>query len=574
MSVARPSGRSLSSHGVVGGRTTPTSQVFSLTLEDNPSFEYDVTHMAGPLQVRMELGVAVQARTTTAGGLRRTASVVTMTLALSAFLKWVDAWNRSNRQDDSLLILSLADLTPFHLRRYRDSLETNYAARSAFQYYADFALLVRHAPAAREETRREAAKRKGSEPKSAASVQRYSKRELTQIQNAARRTVEAAHERITAAYGLATSQGQTGRVSSLRATALHDIIVHGRPQSREGMRILGATSAAISGSGGGVAAVRQHLFLSPDEAFAAAVLLVCQSGLNLSPVVTAPVPWEHEPGVWQLDVDKPRRGPTSRFWAEIFDDSESFGQITRAKSIRLIKEATDPARHYFAAKGEPANRLLIYWAKSAAAPRFGIPRFESQKRAAWVPQGTNILFSRLRRSAPGRGVAKEPTHHSPETYLKYVRSDPESLDEMREAAALGVQKLVDQARASLAIRIAADAETDARNDAVLVNCSDPLHNPVTTTACSTGFYSFFDCLKCDNAATVPRLLSRQMAALQVLETLRDGMGEAWERRFAAHHQTLLSLTQRHTPMERGLAASDASKHVPTIIAALRNEVPE
>ncbi|GAA1129317.1 hypothetical protein GCM10009582_28100 [Arthrobacter flavus] len=174
---------------------------------------------------------------------------------------------------------------------------------------------------------------------------------------------------------------------------------------------------------------------------------------------------------------------------------------------------------------------------------------------------------------PGAGVTKEPTNHSPDTYLSYVRNDPESLNQQREEAALGVQKLMDHTRAGLAVRVLADSQADAKSDALLVNCSDPSRRPDTEKACTTGFYSFLDCLECPNAATVPRLLPRQLAAQHVLEELRDSMGEAWERRFARHYYALVAVIERHTPTEREAAASEVSTHVPNIVAALRHEVP-
>jgi hypothetical protein len=286
---------------------------------------------------------------------------------------------------------------------------------------------------------------------------------------------------------------------------------------------------------------------------------------------------EHEPGVLQLDLDKPRRGPTNRFWPEILVDPNSAAAddeaATGASAVQLVAEATNPARYYLSAQDRPVQQLLVYWPTSGAAPLCGVPRSARMKEAPWHPAGLTIDFRRLRRSVPGKGVAKEPTNHNANTHLHYVRSDPEALDEQREEAARGVQKLVDQARARLAIRALDDGDTSPGTDAILVNCSDPQHHPETETACTTGFYSFLDCLNCPNAATVPRLLPRQIAALQVLETLRDSMGESWERRFAKHFYTLMALVDRHTEAERQLAAPQAAQHVPIIIAALRYEVP-
>lgn len=318
--------------------------------------------------------------------------------------------------------------------------------------------------------------------------------------------------------------------------------------------------------------------MNAAEVFAAAVLIACDRGLNLSPIANSNVPQEHEPGVVQLNLDKPRRGPGDRFWPEIFvDEPDGAGDGDKpskaATTVRLIAEATEPARQYSALQGKTVPHLLVFWPASGKIST-GLPAWKARANAFWVPQGTRIDFVRLRRSVPGRGVAKEPTNHSPETYLDYVRSDPESLMEQREGAVLGIQKLMDHARARLAIRSLDDKDAHAETDALLVNCSDPSRRPDTGRACTTGFYSFLDCLECPNAGTVPRLLPRQMAAKVVLEELRDSMGCAWERKFARHYYTLIALEERHTEAERHAAANEVERHIPTIVAALRYEVPK
>ena len=546
-----------------------------LRLEDSPSFEFDLTRMCGPALLRAQMASAAVAWSASPSGGRRKASALSMLRSVSSFLRWIGQWNQENGDLEAAQVLNMSDVTPFHLQRYRGYLKANHAINTAYGYYSDLTVLLRLAQGVPNETRREARRRRGDAPIPVQLVRRYPKREFVEIRNAARRCLEGAHSRITAAYSLAQQHEDPCCPEPARAVALQEVLVHGTPQSTDGMLILGATATAVA-QGGGKAAARRQLFLSPDEVFAAAVLVACHRGLNLSPIVTTCVPDVHEPGVFQLNLDKPRRGPIARFWPEIFVEPESVSEDDSdglfARIVRWVMEATDPARAYLSAQGRPERQLLIYWSASSAAPRLGIPRYKTLKKAAWIPDGTTIDFRRLRRSIPGRGVAKEPTDHSPDTYLKYVRSDPDALIEQHEEAAHGVQKLLDHSKATLAMRVADDQDTSPRNDAVLANCSDPAHHPDTGTACTTAFFSFMDCLKCSNAVTVPRLLPRQMATLQVLEEIRDGTGEVWERRFAKHHNTLQALVGRHTPAERELAAHDAKKHIATILAALRHEV--
>lgn len=286
---------------------------------------------------------------------------------------------------------------------------------------------------------------------------------------------------------------------------------------------------------------------------------------------------EHEPGVLQLDLDKPRRGQRLRFWPELFIEEEPIStegkRDSGAESLRLIAAATEPAREYLAVHNKESDRLLIYWAPSAGAPCMGIPASERGKTASWIPEGIKISFRRLRRSLPEAGVSKEPTNHTLDTHLHYIRTDPDALAEAQEEASRGVQDLVDHARQSLAVRAATDDETDKNKDAVLVNCSDPGCSPATGLPCTTGFYSFLDCLECPNAATVPRLIPRQIAAQTVLEQLRDGMGEAWESRFAQRYYRLVAVLHRYTPAELEHAAGHSEAFIPLIVAALRYEVP-
>lgn len=551
------------------------SLVVALALEDNPNLIFDLSRMAGPSGLRADLGAAVAAWSADVKGGRRTHSVASVRRGLSAFLRWTEIWNQGLDGVATAQIKSMVDITPFHLKSYRRYLQAEYATNTAYCYYTDIAVVVSFATTATNATRREASKRKGDSPPRSRMVQRYSQAEFVAFRNAARRTVTGAHKRITAARALAQEYKNPMCKDLVLARALHDLLVDSGSGTRAQMSAPEGSKRAMQG--GGVAALRRLLFLSPDEVFAAAVLLACQRGLNLSPIVFASTPVEHEPAVIQLDLDKPRRGPNARFWPEIVTDSdvdaENHEGDSGAEVLRLIVEATEPAREHLAARDAPAGRLLVYWPSSQAAPLNGIPGFGTRKKSAWVPEGTTIDFRRIRRSVPGRGVSKEPTDHSPDTFLHYVLSDTNALMEQQEEAAIAVGKMVDHARAGLAVRVAADRETDPGTDAVIVNCSDPRHRPDTGTACTTGFYSFLDCLKCGNAATVLRLLPRQMAALAVLEQLRDSMGESWERRFAEHYYRLVAVVERYTDAERTLAASDVAKQVPIIMAALRHEVP-
>ena len=534
-------------------------------LEDSPTYVIDFSKMRGPEILRCETAATLLPWTTSFHGIRRTSSAGRAKRGLSAWLRWVEEWNAEHAEAE---ISRIADVTPFHLLRYQDDLEAKHTAVTASTYYGILAVMLSHAEGATAESLRQAGKRKHySRPVSM--VQRYPREEFTQIRNAARRIVRQAHTRIHAAHLEALRFDDPTHANPVLAEALHQVLMLGQPQSRAGFKSLGALSTRGYEQAGNA---RSHLFLTSDEVFAAAVLLACQRGLNLSPIVTADKPVIHDKGMVQLNLDKPRRGPKTRFWPEILDDDGA--DPGAASIVRMIAETTEAARVYLAANGVPTDRLLIRWCEYSISPGLGVPHHRQRLAAAWLPSGSVIDFRRLRRSIPDAGVAKQPTNHDRATYLSYVRTDPIALAEQQVKAALGVQSARDRAQRELHIKLREDEEVDPRNDALVVNCDDPSHHPVTHVPCTSGFFSFLDCLDCSNAATASRLLPRQLAAIQVLEELQDALGELWEKRFSGRYYTLISMTMRHSQVERVAAAELAPEFVPIILSALRHEVPK
>lgn len=247
----------------------------------------------------------------------------------------------------------------------------------------------------------------------------------------------------------------------------------------------------------------------------------------------------------------------------------------------MIAEATEPARTWLAHNHQPTKRLLIRWPFAANKPHLGVPSAthltgvgsRSGSRSSWVPDGIRIDFQRLRRSVPHRGVAKEPTDHNPTTYLHYVRTDALALAEQQLEATQGIQEAMDRARLEVHHRMREGQDSGEAQDALVANCQDPEHEPTTGLPCTTGYFSFLDCLDCDNAATVSRLLPRQLAALGMLDELRDALGDAWERKFARRYYMLRAVVERHSAAERLAVADQVDTHRPLIVAALRQEGP-
>lgn len=537
--------------------TAVSGESVRLTLEDAPAYALDLTMFAGSRHLRSDIGAAFLAWSTKTRGLRRLASVLDRVYDLRPFAVWL-AQNS---------VESLAEVTPFHLRRYHAHLVGAYAARTAMARYDVACLLLRHCPTVSATTHHEALKRKKrpvSRPQ-----EPYPEAEFVAIRNAARRCVVQAHARIASCYALALAFERAERRDE-RARALYEVLRAGQPATPAGFRAL---DAWLPHSRGSRPTARHHLFLDRHEAFAAAVLLACQRGLNLSPIVTTWVPVAYDGGrVLQLDMDKPRRGPRRRFWPDLVDidgdETEERGEAV----LQLIVEATEAARDHLRRAGTPSQRLLIHWSAHELAPRFDASKGR-RKEVPWIPDGLLVDFPRLRRSVPGRGVRKESTHHDANTHLHYVRTDPGALQEQQAAAAQGVRDALDRARQEVHVRMRSNREVPPSHDALVVNCADPQRHPRTAAPCSLGFYSFLDCLDCDNAASVSRLLPRQLAALRVLETLRDAMGSAWEPRFAHHYYMLRAVCERYSPSEHDRAAPHVDEHVPLILSALRLEAP-
>ena len=545
-----------------------------LHLEDDPNYVFDITGLAGHLTVRCQLAAAVAAHCASAEGWRRVTTVDGARSGLSAFLRWTDAWNA---QHTDVPVTDLAHLTPFHLRMFRQDLASGTVTRrrvhlqpqTAETYYKALRAVLPCCRDLPDETRREVGRRVGG-VRTKTRVERYSKQEFAAIKSAARRVLISAHARVSAAHEEALSHGRGGAPDDVRAQALYEVLTTGRPGSLAGYEALGATDSWGLGLLG---RARRWLFLSGEEILAAGVVLACQRGLNLAPIASAMTPHIHGPGLLQLDLDKPRRGPAARFWPEIVSDAEGSndGGVGNATAVQLIAEATEPARAYLGRIGRPSLRLFIRWSDFESEPREGIAR--SRRRAAWWPLEGGVHFGRLRRSVPGAGVAKEPTDHNATSYLYYVRTDPEALLERQEEAARGIQAAMDRARLEVHVKITSNAQVPAENDALIVNCADPGHHPATQRPCTSGFYSFLDCLDCGNAASVARLLPVQLATLQVLEELRGAMDGMWEHRFASRYYQLQAVVSRHTAAEREAAAPRVQDHVQRVLTALRQGVP-
>lgn len=531
-----------------------------LELEDDPRFVFDLRRYPGPTRLRQEMCQAVAIWSTSSHGVRRASSVENVKRSCALFLRWVATL--TDEQGDSL-VSSAKDLTPFHLVQFREFAETTLSSGSFQGYYGRACMLMDFLPTS-PAVRLQARKRRASKTfVPVKSFERYEEHDFLALQRTARNVVRVAHRRVTAALDDAMRGAE--RSASAKQRALWEVLHFGEPQSLDHWKALDAWTDGARHK----RKARSLLFVDSSENMAAAVLIACRNGMNLSAVssMTEPILMAH--AISQSDVDKPRRGPRSRFWAEIVDDrGEDKGA---AATVRLVAEMTASIREYLRIQGTPTDRLLLHWGNTPE-PRLGAANRADVEWARTLAAG--VSFQRIRRSVLKGGVGREPTHHSPSTHLGYVRSDAKALLEHRVAAAAGVQAALDRARSELTMKRAEGSPTPPQNDALIAHCADPHHSPITGAPCTTGYFLFLDCLDCDNAISVDRLLPRQIAALEVVEQLRDVTGAQWDDRYRKRALMLRALVERSTPAERERAASEVASFKPLIIAALRHETPE
>lgn len=259
--------------------------VVTLHLEDARSYNLDLSKMVGAETLRREFAEAVLAWSASEKGGRRTSSVLGIKRAMSCFLRYLEELNadRSVSRVDFI-----AEITPFHLRGYHAELLRLKARTTVDDYFCKTRTLLRFARKTSDATRREINKRQGwSKPET--QIERYSKRDFVRIRNAARKAVEDAHVRIHAAHLEALEHGAGNAQGTAKGQALYEVMTRGKPQSKTGFKSLAALGPHDYRQ---VDVARRHLFLDGDEVLAAAVLMACHRGLNLSPIVMSGTPVE------------------------------------------------------------------------------------------------------------------------------------------------------------------------------------------------------------------------------------------------------------------------------------------
>ncbi len=423
----------------------------------------------------------------------------------------------------------------------------------------------------------------------------YSLREFTGIRAAAGRTVRAGVHRIEASTHLLECwrAGDTPRDSPdwwwgwlLDHVSRIGELPRGTVPAT-GARYFSKPVRRLLGPGGGPGALAR-LYPTYEEMGAAAVLLICHEGWNLSVLQTMQLPDQlpnadaASPAIQRVGTDKPRRGPRLRHGSNNLVD---VGEGSPGRALRQVMALTAQARATLALLGSPSTSLLLgrrakaleggsVFADGTAAEG----AIKAWSDGAGLTGGDGPLRTgarRLRRTV--QVLHGSPRNNTVRTHEDvYMLRDEQVREESAEVVAAGLAEAVGHARDRVRMRMvsqatgstAGDAEQVAHQaglphdtaaqvaqgalDTAVAACTDFEHSPFTPSGpCAV---SFLLCFACPNAVATGRHLPRIVYLHQVLEGLRSAVDTAtWTADWAEHHGRIADLVSAHTT-EAGRAA--------------------
>jgi hypothetical protein len=546
------------------GFTPPTrisSDGLSVRFTDETSGrsgEIDLRAFPGPVLVRQEIVVALSLLTDGVHGWRSKRTVAGGRAALSQFLRWLA----------QVGIQSLAEFTSDHWTAYDVWARENFSANTHWNDTGRVRTVLRNAPAVPAATRPALSARRGAGPQHN-DQESYSSEDFLTLSSNAAFVIRRAHARITRNYSfvqrLAVDDPTLSPDERRYATALTTLMdTTGQvPGDVVGLLRRGGVAPRQGGRGRRYPDLtdllpglnfptwRNLLFLAPEEALAAVVVLIVDRGYNESVATSLTV------GADDLAVsddglrirvaytDKPRRGQAARAEHEVYVSDGSPGSETRQfKRLLRVVEATDPARDYAARHGSPTDTLVLYFGRGpvredrdahsrAVAPSLytGLPFYTSRSGAQWVQAtGVSLDLSRLRHTFVV--LNRRPTHHSLQTHVtNYLSLDPAERVRADDVARQAFERRNSEFEQDFRSRIADDADAAEANDTVTASCEDIDHNPDTGEPCRENFLT---CLTCSNAIVTPRHLPRLAKIHEALTDLRTTLTPASWERWAEH----------------------------------------
>lgn len=493
----------------------------------------DLSGWAGTVRLRQQAAHSLANRTAKTGTWRSAEGNRPLIWQVKRLLAWCEAES----------IAQFEDFTDRHWDAYVD-LQHASSPDNAVNYLTgtkQFLLDVADLP---QRSRWRVAGRLGSPP-TRGEQDTYSRDEFMALQDAAQRVVSKAHRRVTRNYVAALDDsGQDDRHAAMLAL-LDDSVERSDQVLR---KRLGPPTVDVGTS---VPFYLHHLFLTQEEVLAAAVLLTCHEGYNLSTLVRLTVPDRSaSQGDQDLDfatvLNDKRRRRRLRYFTSVLEDS---GEDSVGRAFRLVEEATIPARHYLAARGFGTNVLLLSASHGAVAGSSsktgrGITNGVAQgvtpggggnayrERSWWLPSGVEVNFQKLHRTFQ-TVINRAPTHNTRATHTtEYLMKNAEAKADAQWAAREGQTQAVQRADERLVLRLADDADVasdiaDGGKDTATAACKDIHHHPLTGEECHENFLM---CLMCTNAVATPRHLPRLVLLHQALDDLRSTLtARAWER---------------------------------------------
>lgn len=523
---------SLSADGLVVTGTSP---------DGKQSFRYDLTKRPGSLRLRQDIGVALSAVYGPNGSWRSTSTMRTGTHRISQFLRWLD---QQENPPESLTGLRVAHWDAFRLAH-----PARESAGSSHLLVAVRAVL-KASPVIRPEVAEALTYRIGK-PQTEPSIEAYTIAEYESIRRGALRVVAAAARRIghsTTLIGrLRSNPASLPTADKSRAEALLKFH-HGEPL---GLADWKAADGYLNRRRVSKALTRQ-LYLTPDEAWACVVLLICENGWNLASVNDMKAPDSQaghgEPfDVFTVEVLKPRRGHRGRMTNTLVDS----GSTSVGRSMSRVLTATAPARSWLRDHDLSADNLIIWEAGSRAAERFlaGVPNANVLYGADWATDLPRVSPQRLRRAYQNH-IRRGPAQNTRRVHEdRYLLRDAPIREASEHVTVQGLDDALTTATASFKMRLlplrdVSDGTATGRNDTPLGACEDVHHHPETGTTCEE---SFLACLDCSNAVATPKHLPRLVFMLACIDGLASVLDDTlWATRWGAHRDRLAGLLAAHT----------------------------
>ncbi|WP_415853485.1 hypothetical protein [Sinomonas sp. G460-2] len=279
-----------------------------------------------------------------------------------------------------------------------------------------------------------------------------------------------------------------------------------------------------------------RLFLTRAEAYALAVLLVMEFGLNATVVSELRTPRALAGAgadgfpIYRMELEKPRRGAGRRFETRNFPDTGDAD--TPGRLITNALEATSPARAVVTA-ADGALDFLLVWRNVLPGPRnlspvppFGIGLTKNASDSWLAATGlTGAPLRRLRKTVNALH-RREPGQNSQDTHDSvYVLREPQVQQASVPVIAEGAEGALAHARHTvLRAQLADSAAVPGSQETPTAECTDYGNSPFTAqgTGCRA---SFLMCTACPNARIHPKHHARLAHLHRCLAGLRSVLGE-------------------------------------------------